>query len=100
MVKYLLRAGSTAYRIIDGTALIVGGQIAKLLTLNDVGTFIWQQADGRQTMADITKKLCQEFDIDQEVALRDAEIFVRDLQSKNLLTLAETPRPKRQSYDG
>jgi len=91
MNKYLMRSDATAYRIIDGVALVVGATEGKLLTLNDVGTFIWKQADGKQTFSEIIDKLCQHFDVDYSRAMQDAVVFVKELESKGLLVLSDHP---------
>ncbi len=91
MNEYPMRNNATAYRIIDGVAMVVGAQESKLLTLNDVGTFIWEQADGKQTFSEIVDKLCQHFDVDYPRAMQDVVVFVKELQSKGLLVLSDHP---------
>jgi methyltransferase-like protein len=89
--KYLRRNSSTAYRIINGAALVVGASEGKLRTLNNVGTFIWELADGQHTLEEIIDRVCQEFDVDYSVAKQDAEAFVKELESKNMLVLTDSP---------
>ena len=91
MNEYPMRNNATAYRIINGVAMVVGAQEGKLLTLNDVGTFIWEQADGKQTFSEIIDKLCQHFDVDYSRAMQDAVVFVKELESKGLLVLSDHP---------
>ena len=91
MNKYPMRNNATAYRIINGVALVVGAPEGKLLTLNDVGTFIWKQADGKLTLVEIVEKLCQDFDVDYPRAMQDVEIFVKELENKSMLVLSDCP---------
>ena len=91
MHKYPMRSDATAYRIIDGVALVVGATEGKLLTLNDVGTFIWKQADGKLALVEIVEKLCQDFDVDYPRAMQDVEIFVKELENKSMLVLSDCP---------
>lgn len=89
--KYPVRSDSTAHRTIDGVALVVDAAEGKLRTLNKVGTFIWEQANGKLTLSEIVDLVCQEFDVDYPQAALDAEVFVQDLESKNMLVLANNP---------
>lgn len=89
--KYVHRSDSTVYRIIDGVAIMVSAPEGKLRTLNNVGTLIWQHANGRHTMADIIDLICQEFDVTHTQAMNDAEAFVQELADKNMLVLTDSP---------
>lgn len=57
------------------------------ISLNPVGSFLWQQMDGLHSLRDIIDILCHEYDVSEEVALADLEEFVAQLQSQGLLTL-------------
>jgi len=89
--KYLLRSDSTAYRTIDGIALIVGAPEGKLRSLNEAGTFIWEKANGRHTLSEIVHQMCQKYDVDYTQAAQDAEIFVHELESEDMLVLIDDP---------
>ena len=89
--KYLLRSDSTAYRTINGMALVVGAPEGKLRTLNEAGTFIWEQADGRHTLSEVINQMWQKYDVDYTQAAQDAEVFVHELESQNMLVLTDSP---------
>lgn len=89
--KYLLRSNSTAYRTINAMALVVGAPEGKLRTLNEAGTFIWEQADGKHTLAEIIDQMCEKFDVDYAQAEQDAVAFIQELVSKNMLVLNGMP---------
>jgi len=89
--KYLLRSDSTAYRTINGLALIVGAPEGKLRSLNEAGTFIWEQADGRHTLSEIINQMCQKYDVDYTQAAQDAETFVHELERQDMLVLMDDP---------
>ena len=72
--------------------MIMSAPDSTLLSLNDVGTLIWEAADGETTLQEIVeRKVCAEFDIDPEEALEDAESFVRELAGHGILLVSETP---------
>jgi len=63
-----------------------------LFSLNDVGLVIWQAADGRTSLEEIVKeKVCAEFDVTPEEALKDAETFVRELAGHGILSVSDHP---------
>lgn len=89
--KFISRHDSTAYRIIDGVALIAGGSDNMLRTLNKTGTFIWEQADGTRSFTDIVELMCREFDVDYNRAAEDTKAFVQEMESKGMLILTGSP---------
>lgn len=94
--NYPARSHRVAYRLIDGTAVTVGGSDAKLRTLNDAGTMVWQLADGTLTISQIADRLCERFEVERPLALKDVEAFVSDLSSKGMVTLSESPAGRGQ----
>ena len=63
-----------------------------LFTLNPVATAIWQAADGTTPLWEIVEgKVCAQFDIDPDVAYKDAEVFVEGLASHGILLLSDQP---------
>ena len=73
-----------AFRIVDGTAVLVVARDAKMLTLNRVGSRIWELLDGR-TVADIASVLTSEFRVEEDQAARDALDLLGKLLGRGLL---------------
>jgi Coenzyme PQQ synthesis protein D (PqqD) len=72
--------------------MIMSAVDSTFFTLNEVGTLIWQAADGRTPLSEIvSSRICPEFDVDPEQAGRDAEQFVNDLSQHGILTVSEEP---------
>lgn len=68
----------TASRVVDGSAVVIVIDRQNLHTLNDVGTLIWECADGR-TLSEVVSAVVDEFDVDPDTALRDTRAFVEQL---------------------
>ncbi len=49
-------------------------------TLNETGAFIWDQIDGKRSVAEIIELLVQEFDIDKDNAGKDVFEFIDDMK--------------------
>lgn len=55
-----------------------------MIRLTDTAAFIWEQVDTAENLAEITARVCREFDIDEETAARDVhgflyELYIRDM---------------------
>jgi hypothetical protein len=89
---YVARNPQAAWRVYDGEAVILLAQDSTLNTLNPVGTFIWQAADGKAPFSTVVSRICQEFDVDPVEARRDAAAFIEKLSRRGLVSLSETPQ--------
>ena len=90
--KYVVKNNEkTAYRIIDGEAVVVNLKDSTFHTLNAVATFIWEQADGRIKAEQIIEKICQEFEVDWDTAEKDCLEFLGELIGKDLVFLSQNP---------
>lgn len=74
----LAQCQRTASRVIDGKAIIITVDQNQLHVLNDVGTRIWQLADGR-SLTEIVDALVDEFEVDRERANWDVCQFAEQL---------------------
>jgi hypothetical protein len=81
-----------AWRVYEGEAVIVSPEDSMLHTLNAVGTFIWEAADGRTALEAIVARMVDAFEVDHATAARDAEAFVEELSRRGLLTVLQAPR--------
>ena len=89
---YIARNSQIAARQLGDEMIIISTRDSTLFTLKDVGLAIWQAADGRTSLEAIVKdKICAEFDVTPEEALKDAESFVRELAGHGILLVAERP---------
>jgi len=89
---YIARANEVAARSLDGEMMIMSARDSTLFTLNPVGTTIWQSADGKTSLEEIvTQKVCAEFEVDPEEALKDAESFVNDLAGHGIVVVSDVP---------
>ena len=92
MSLYIAKSTALAARPLAGEMMIMSAKDSTLFTLNPVGTVIWQAADGQTPLAEIVEqRICAEFDIDPEEALKDAEDFVNRLAGHGILIVADSP---------
>jgi hypothetical protein len=89
---YIARSKDVAARSLEGEMMIMSAHNSTLFSLNDVGTVIWEAADGQTSLEEIVeRKVGAEFDVELGEALKDAENFVRELAAHGILLLADQP---------
>jgi Coenzyme PQQ synthesis protein D (PqqD) len=77
---------------VGGEMMIMSAVDSTFFTLNEVGTVIWQSADGQTPLSQIvSQKICTEFDVSPEEAARDAHQFVAELSQHGILRLSDQP---------
>jgi hypothetical protein len=92
--KYIARSSAIAARKLGDEMIVMSALDSTLFTLNEVATVIWQAADGRTPLSDIVSgTVCREFDVEPELAYRDAEALVDDLAGHGILLVSEEPIP-------
>lgn len=98
---YIARSKAVAARVLDGEMMIMSARDSTLFTLNPVATFIWQAADGSSTLQEIVEhKVCAEFDVGPDAAMKDAESFVAELADHGILLISEGPISAPQAAPG
>ena len=89
---YIARSSTIAARLLAGEMLVMNSADSTFFTLNEVGTAIWQAADGKTPLREIVReKVCEQFDVDPEQARADAEEFVSALSGHGILLVADHP---------
>jgi len=95
---YVARSPRIAARKLGEEMLIMSGQDSTLFTLNPTATLLWQSADGVTPLDEIVeRRICAEFDVNPEEAVRDAEALAEDLARHGILVISEAPIAKRGS---
>jgi hypothetical protein len=90
--KYIVRSSGIAARMLGGEMMIMSVKDSTFFTLDPVATAIWQAADGRSSLSEIiAEKICLEFDVTPEMALRDAEQFADELAAHGILQILDQP---------
>jgi Coenzyme PQQ synthesis protein D (PqqD) len=89
---YVARSTMIAARVLGDETMVMSAINSTLFTLDEVATVIWEAADGATTLEEIVKKkVCVQYDVPLEVALKDAEVLVEQLAGHGLLLLSDRP---------
>jgi len=90
--KYIARSTAIAARMLGDEMMVMSAVDSTFFTLNEVATAIWLAADGRTPLSEIVaRRVCNEFEVEHEVARRDAEQFVDELSRHGILLVSERP---------
>ena len=90
--RYVARSTTIAARVLGDETMVMSATNSTLFTLDEVATVIWESADGATPLEEIvTKKVCAQYDVTLEVALKDAEALVEQLAGHGLLLLSDQP---------
>jgi hypothetical protein len=89
---YLARSPRIAARMLGEEMLVMSGQGSMLFTLNPTATILWQAADGATPLDEIVeRRICSEYEVKPEDAIRDAEALAEDLAKHGILLISEQP---------
>ena len=72
---------------VDSEVVLVLLEKNQIKVLNEVGTRIWELVDGERTIAEISRILCDEFNVDEQESLEDAIEFLEELLIKGIVSL-------------
>ena len=78
------RSKDSLLRTIAGETILIptgaaARQLSGLVTLNELGAFIWQQLADDCTLDTIAARITAEYDVDDATARADAENFLQSL---------------------
>lgn len=79
----------TAGRVIDGEAVLILAEISEINVLNEVGSRIFELADGTHTINEMVQIISQEYDASPHQIEGDVLEFVHTLVKQQILVLAE-----------
>jgi hypothetical protein len=98
---YVARSTAIAARPLGDEMMVMSATNSTLFTLNEVASVIWQAADGVTPLDQIVAtKICAQYDIALELALKDAEALVEDLAAHGILLLSDQPLPQAGTSRG
>ena len=73
--------------------VILSADDSSLYVLNELGTILWEAADGRTPLRRIVERdICSTFEVDLATGLHDAAEFLDRLASHGIVQLSATPQ--------
>ncbi len=56
-----------------------------MLNLNDTGAFLWENLQEETTKQELVEKLLSTYEITEDIASRDVDLFIKKLEDADLL---------------
>jgi len=89
---YVARNTATAARALGEETMVMSAADSTLFTLNEVASVIWEAADGVTPLEEIVVgKICAQYDVASEIALKHAEALVQNLAEHGIMVLSNEP---------
>lgn len=76
-------------RIVQGERFLLTAGDNRLHNLNEVGSRIYDLADGRRSVEEIIALIVAEYDVGEDQARRDCLDYLAELETRGLMTMEE-----------
>ncbi len=73
------------WREMDGETFILSETGKKIITMNKLASFIWQQCDGKQDLGQILDKILDRFEVDKIRAKNDLTELINEMLSQQMI---------------
>ena len=80
-----------AWREIDDDTVIISPNDSVMHELNDTGSFLWKNIDGKRSVADLADLLVENYEVTPEVALADTQTLLDEMSSRKLVVITSAP---------
>ena len=74
-----------AWRDIDEETVIISPNESIMHELNDTGSFLWRNIDGKRSAAQLAELLAETYDVTPEIALTDTEALLEEMSARKLV---------------
>ena len=72
-----------------GETILLHLKSGYIYTCGDVGTFVWEALQTPATVGDLVQKICDEFEVAEDTAVKDLNRFLGDLVAERLVTTSK-----------
>jgi hypothetical protein len=74
-----------AWREIDDETVIISPNDSVLHELNDTGSFLWKNIDGKKSAAALAGLLVENYEVTPDIALSDTQALLEEMSSRKLV---------------
>jgi hypothetical protein len=74
-----------AWREIDDETVIISPNDSVMHELNDTGSFLWKNIDGKRSAAELAELLVENYEVTPDIALSDTQALLEEMSSRKLL---------------
>ena len=74
-----------AWREIDDETVIISPYDSVMHELNDTGSFLWKNIDGKKSAAELAELLAASYEVTPDIALSDTQSLLEEMSSRKLV---------------
>src|SRR5258708_31442781 len=74
-----------AWREIDDETVIISPNDSVMHELNDTGSFLWENIDGKKSAAELAELLAENYQVTPDMALSDTQALLEQIASRNMV---------------
>ena len=74
-----------AWREIDDETVIISPHDSVMHELNDTGSFLWKNIDGKKSAVELAELLLENYEVTPDIALSDTQALLEEMSSRKLL---------------
>jgi coenzyme PQQ synthesis protein D (PqqD) len=74
-----------AWREIDDETVIISPNDSVMHELNDTGSFLWNNIDGKKSAAELAELLAENYEVTPDIALSDTQALLDEMSSRKLV---------------
>ena len=79
-----------AWREIDDETVIISPQDSVMHELNNTGSFLWKNIDGKKSAAELAELLAANYEVTPDIALSDTQALLAEMSSRKLVVNVPT----------
>ena len=79
-----------AWREIDEETVIISPNVSVMHELNDKGSFLWKNIDGKKSAAELAELLVENYEVTPDIALSDTQALLQEMSSRQLVVTVPT----------
>ena len=80
-----------AWREIDDETVIISPHDSVMHELNDTGSFLWKNIDGKKSAAELAELLAANYEVTPDIALSDTQALLEEMSSRKLIVNVPAP---------
>jgi hypothetical protein len=74
-----------AWREIDDETVIISPNDSVMHELNDTGSFLWKNIDGKKSAAQLAELLAENYEVTPDAAVTDTQSLLEEMSSRKLV---------------
>jgi hypothetical protein len=82
---FIQRRNDLLFNEIDGEVVMLSIENGEYYGMDQVGTQIWEIIENPISFKDLINKLCEHYNVTEELCVKDTQAFISQLFEKNLL---------------